>query len=281
MLLIILKITVYLMILIMQVHLQKVIPTEADPDTTLEYDCFNVNPTWVNTNEISESNCINDNNEGLLTNDQAVAVSSLPKNTALDSYYSNDLADTLSKTKPNVSNSWMNNLPVVTIPKSNKQSDRKLKTLKTEEIKTDVESNSSKHLQTKDKVSATPKYPTKPIPKPAREAQRKSSPAKRINLPLIELSNPLKKTINNHPDTKNTTHNTKIAPLNHTTPIDLSSFVLLDGDECQMKEITAKVIPAATPPSNQHHPFRYYPKNRPPRVRQPRKPRQSMYPGIQ
>ena len=49
-----------------QVHLQKVIPTEADSDTTLEYDCFNVNPTWVNTNEISESNCINDNNEGLL-----------------------------------------------------------------------------------------------------------------------------------------------------------------------------------------------------------------------
>ncbi len=25
-----------------QVHLQKVIPTEADPDTTLEFDCFNV-----------------------------------------------------------------------------------------------------------------------------------------------------------------------------------------------------------------------------------------------
>ena len=173
----------------------------------------------------------------------------------------------------------MNNLPFVTIPKSNKQSGRKLKTLKTEEIKTDVEANSSKHLQTKDKVSATPKYPTKPIPKPAREAQRKSSPAERINLPLIELSNPLRKTINNHPDTKNTTHNTKIAPLNHTTPIDLSSFVLLDGDECQMKKITAKVIPAATPPSNQHHPFRYYPKNRPPRVRQPRKPRQLMYPG--
>ena len=40
-----------------------------------------------------------------------------------------------------------------------------------------------------------------------------------------------------------------MAPLNHTTPIDLSSFVLLDGDECQMKEITAKVIPAATPPT--------------------------------
>ena len=59
-----------------QVHLQKVIPTEADPDTTSEFDCFNVtnestvahnrkaeifshdltdicthkaNPTWVNT----------------------------------------------------------------------------------------------------------------------------------------------------------------------------------------------------------------------------------------
>ena len=210
----------------------------------------------------------------------------------------------------------MNNLPFVTIPKSNKQSGRKLDvihgalnkslpvpqlelikqsikskstnvispnhqraTLKTEEIKTDVEANSSKHLQTKDKISATLKYPTKPIPKPAREAQRKSSPAKRINLPLIEVSNPLRKNINNHPDTKNTTHNTKIAPLNQTTPIDLSSFALLDGDECQMKEITAKVIPAATPPRNQHHPFRYYPKNRPPRVTQPRKPRQSMYPG--
>ena len=185
--------------------------------------------------------------------------------------------------------SWMNNLPFVTIPKSNKQSCRKFDvvhsalnkylpvsqlqlikqsikskstdvispnhqraTLKTEEFKTDVEANSSKHLQTKDKILATLKHPTKPIAKPARAAQRKSSPAKRVNLPVIELSNPLKKTLNNHPDTKNTTYNTKIAPLNHTTPIDLSSFILLDGDECQMNEITAKVIPA---------------------------PRQSMYPG--
>ena len=72
-------------------------------------------------------------------------------------------------------------------------------TLKTEEIKTDVEANSSKHLQTKDKISATLKHPTKPIPKPAHETQRKPSPAKRINLPLIEISNPLE-TINNHPD---------------------------------------------------------------------------------
>ena len=137
--------------------MQKVIPTEVDPDTTLEHDCFNVtnestvahnsktesfshdlthtcthkvNPTWVNTNEISESNCINNNNEGLPTNDQAVAVCSLPKDTDLDSYCFNDLADTLSKTKANVSNktasSWMNNSPFVTIPKSNKQSCGKL-----------------------------------------------------------------------------------------------------------------------------------------------------------
>ncbi len=145
-----------------QVHLQKVIPTEADPDTTLEYDCFNVinestvahnsktesfshdlthicthkvNPTWVNTNEISESNCINDNNEGLLTNGQAVTVSSLPKNTDLDSYCSNDLADTLSKTKLNVSNktarSWINSLPFVMILKPNKRSCRKLDVIHT------------------------------------------------------------------------------------------------------------------------------------------------------
>ena len=60
------------------------------------------------------------------------------------------------------------------------------------------------------KISATLKHPTKPIPKPAREAQHKSSLAKQINPPLIELSNPLKKTINNHPDIKNTTHSTKL-----------------------------------------------------------------------
>ncbi len=125
--------------------MQKVIPTEADHESTVAHNSktesfshdlnthictHKVNPTWVNTNEISESNCINDNNEGLLTNDQAVTVSSLTKNTDLDSYCSNDLADTLSKTKLNVSNktakSWMNSLPFVTILKPNKRSCRKL-----------------------------------------------------------------------------------------------------------------------------------------------------------
>ena len=323
-----------------QVHLQKVIPIEVDPDTTLEHDCLNVtnesnvahnsktesfshdlthickhkvNPTWVNTNEISEPSCINGKNEGLLTNDQAVTVSSLPKNADPDSYCPNYLAHSLPKTKPNVSNNtarlWMNNLPFVTIPKSNKQSCRKMDTIhgalnkslpvpqlqlikqsikskstdvtspsqqrvtsKTLETITDVEADLSKYPQTKDKISATLKHPTESIPKPDREVQRKSSLAKRIYLPLIGISEPLKKTINNNPDTKNTTYNTKIGPSNHTTPNDLSSFILLDGDECQMKKIAAKVI---QPTNNRHHPFRYHPKNRPPR----RKPRQLKYPG--
>ena len=39
-----------------QAHLQKVIPTEADPDTTLEYDCFNVtNESTVAYNSKTES----------------------------------------------------------------------------------------------------------------------------------------------------------------------------------------------------------------------------------
>ncbi len=45
--------------------------------------------------------------------------------------------------------------------------------MKTEQIKPDVEANPSKHLQTKDNISATLKHPTKPIPKPARDAQRR------------------------------------------------------------------------------------------------------------
>ena len=154
--------------------------------------------------------------------------------------------------------------------------------MKTEEIKTDVEASTSivsifkRRIKYRQPSSILQNLYLNLLVKPNVSPRHA---AKRINLPLIELSNLLKKTIKNHPDTKNTTHNTKIVPLNHTTPIDLSSFVLLDGDECQMKEIVAKVIPATIPPSNQHHPFRYYPKNRPPRVRQPRKPRQSKYPG--
>ena len=99
MLLIILKIAVYLMILIKYIC-KKLFLLKLTLTPHLEHDCFNVtnestvahnsktesfshdlthictrkvNPTWVNTNEKSESNCINDNNEGLLTNDQAVA----------------------------------------------------------------------------------------------------------------------------------------------------------------------------------------------------------------